>query len=103
MKNRILSSLVLVVFLAGFGVETLAAPPPASRPRPGPHPTRLIAKLKPEPGTPMRVAAFIAKQGLSVRKQFKHQPGVVVLDELAGQARPLTNVAPQERKIIHSR
>ena len=47
----------------------------------------------------MRVAAFIAKQGLSVRKQFKHQPGVVVLDELAGQARPLTNVAPQERKL----
>jgi hypothetical protein len=83
-----LVSLISAVLLAASGLETLAVPQPdqLNRARPGPHPTRLMAKLKPEIDAPARAAALVSQHGLEVRKQFRHSPSLLLLDETAAQA-----------------
>src|SRR5262245_2346863 len=91
---------LLIVLLALSGAKTPAAPQAPLKPeRPGPHPTRLIAKLKDLPGGADRAAQLVSEHGLAVRKRFRHSPGLVLLDETAAQAQAFANATPQERKL----
>jgi subtilisin family serine protease len=92
---------ILAVLLAIFGLEAQAAPQPnkPGNERPGPHPTRLIAKLKQQSGAPARAVALVSQHDLEVRKRLRHSPGLLVLDETAAQAKASANATPQERKL----
>ncbi|MBI5387937.1 MAG: S8 family serine peptidase [Verrucomicrobia bacterium] len=91
---------LLVLLLAAAGAELpVAAQSPRNSERPGPHPTRLIAKLKRELGAANRAAKLALDHGLAVRKRFRHSADLLVLNETAAAARALANATPQERKL----
>lgn len=96
-----LLSFLLAVILAIGGIESLANAQqnPPNGARPGPHPTQLIAKLKQQAGAPARAAALVSQHGFAVRKNFRHSPGLVVLDETGAQKQAMANATPQERKL----
>jgi subtilisin family serine protease len=61
------------------------------------HPTRILARF--EPGrTPadVEVAPLLAELGLTIRREYKLVPGLVVFDEVAGQVRPQAVVVPPD-------
>src|SRR5438552_3616526 len=96
MKKLVHFLIVALVVLSGL--ECVAAPLPnkPNNQRLGPHPTRLIAKLK--EGNANRVASLVSNHGLSIIKRFSHSPGLVVLDESAATAKAQANSTPQDRK-----
>jgi subtilisin family serine protease len=85
---------LLVILLAIAVVET---PATAQAPRNSPHPTRLIAKLKPERGASNRAGRLFSDQGLVIRKRFRHSADTMVLDETQASAK--ANISPQARKL----
>src|SRR5688572_6286931 len=96
-----LSSFFLAAILCSVAVPTLRAQQvnPFNETRPGPHPTRLIAKVKPQINSSAKASTILSQHGLAVRKQFRYSSGLVLLDETAGEAQAMANATPQDRKL----